>query len=81
MPAAVVPHGSANGVRHRREVLDKGLDRLGFEGRIAGDGLVEVGDVGLVMLAVVNLHRLSVDVRFQGFLRVGEWGQLMWHKL
>src|SRR5258705_3694035 len=28
--------------------------------------VVEVGDVGLVMLAVVDLHRLRVDVRFEG---------------
>ena len=26
---------------------------------------VQVGDVGLMMLAVMNLHRLRVDVRFE----------------
>src|SRR2546422_11196240 len=35
--------------------------------------IVEVGDVGLMMFAVVDLHRLRVDVRLEG-------GEVVWQR-
>ena len=41
-----------------------------FEIGFAGDGFVDVGDVGGVMFVVMNFHRLRVDVRFERFFRI-----------
>jgi len=66
-------------------VADGGLDRLGNDGQVVGpdlvpglavelrgllQGLVVVGDVRGIVLAVVDFHRLLVDVRFQSIRRV-----------
>jgi hypothetical protein len=40
---------------------------------------VSVGDVRLVMLPVMNLHRLRVDVRFERGEVVRELGQFVRH--
>ena len=55
------------------EVADEVLDGLAFEVRLAGDGLVDVGDVGAVVFIVVNLHRLRVNVRFERVLGIWKW--------
>ena len=41
--------------------------------------LIEVGDVGVVVLAVMDLHRLLVDVRLQGVGRVRQRWKCEWH--
>ena len=38
---------------------------------------VELRDVAVVVLAVVNLHRLRIDVRRQGVVSVGQVGKLV----
>ena len=43
-----------------------------FEVRFAGDGGVEVGDVGVVVLAMVDLHGLGVDDGFEGGGLIGQ---------
>ncbi|MNP17156.1 hypothetical protein D3C76_1095800 [compost metagenome] len=40
---------------------------------------IEVVDIGLVVLAVVNLHGLSIDVRFQRIVGVGQCRQGVRH--
>ena len=70
MSAAVVAHRGANVFRDSVEVADQFLDRFAFELGLAFDRLVQVGDVSLVMLVVMDLHRLCIDVRFQGVVRV-----------
>jgi len=42
--------------------LETLIDQLGM----LVQGVVEIGDVRLMMLAVVDLHRLRVDVRLEG---------------
>ena len=51
---------------------DERFDRLGFERGVAGDGLVEVGHVGVVMFAVMDFHRGRVDVRFERVFGIGK---------
>ena len=70
--AAVVAHRRPDVVGHRIQVGDEVLDRLAFEVGLSRDRLVQVGDVSGMMLAVVDFHRLGVDVRLQRVLRVGE---------
>ena len=69
-------------------VADGGADFLGDDGQVVGedfverlavkigcafaDGFVEIGDVGVVMLAVMDFHRHFVDV---GLERIGWKGQ------
>ena len=77
--AAVVADGAADIVRHRGEIADERVDGLGFQRGIAGEGLVQIIHVSLVMAAVVDLHRLLVDVRFERVVRVGKAGEFVWH--
>ncbi len=37
-------------------------------------GVVGVRDVSLVMLRVMDFHRLSIDVRLEGTVGVGQFG-------
>ncbi len=68
--AAIVAHGGAdrfgNFVELREQIFDGKLLQVGrgFE------RLVEIGDVGVVMLVVVNLHRLRVNVWFERVERI-----------
>jgi hypothetical protein len=48
------------------------FERFGLERGIAGDGLVEIVHVSLVMAVVMDFHRQRVNVRFQGFLGIGQ---------
>src|SRR5205823_7739019 len=78
VPAAVVAHGGPLVLGQRVEVRDHLLDwPVGPVG--AFERRVQVGDVGLVVFVVVDLHRLRVDRRLQRLVRVGERGQLVGH--
>jgi len=79
MAAPVVADRSADVLGHARDVGDQGLDGLAFE-RSAGEGLVQVVHVGLVMTAVVDLHRQGVDVGFEGVLGIGKRGEFVSHR-
>ena len=72
MAAAVVAHRAADVVRHGREVADERLQRFGLQRGVAGDGLVEVVHVSLVMAVVMDFHRQRVNVRFQGLFGIGQ---------
>ena len=45
----------------------------------AFDGLVQVGDVGGMMLVVMDFHRLGVDVRFESVERIRQWRKFVSH--
>ena len=47
------------------EIADEVVDRFGGERGVIGQGGVHVGDVGLVMLVVVEMHGFSVDERLE----------------
>ena len=68
--AAVVAHRAANVRRNGIQVADEFLDGFLFEVRLAGDGLVQVGDVGVVMFVVMDFHRQRVNVRFERVFRI-----------
>src|SRR3546814_2410033 len=62
--AAVVAHRAADLLGQGVDVAYQVLGRLvGVLGAV--DRLVEVVDVGLMVLGVVDLHRLRVDVRLE----------------
>ena len=72
MATAVVAHRAADVVRNGSEIADEGFKGFGFERGVAGDGLVEIVHVSLVMAVVMDFHRQRVDVRFQSFLGIGQ---------
>jgi hypothetical protein len=69
---AVVLDGGADGFGKGVEVFQEFFERFLFEVVVAGEGFVEVGDVGTVVFVVVDLHGLRVDVGFEGIEGVGE---------
>ena len=72
--AAVIAHDAANVFGHGGEVLDQIFD--GFAGQIGLvlQGVVDVGDVSLVMLGVMDLHRARVDMRLERVVSVRQFG-------
>jgi hypothetical protein len=70
VPAAVVPNGRPDLLRHLLEAPQQILGRELGQLRIRRDRLVQVVDVRLMVLVVMELHRLRIDIRLQGI--VGE---------
>ena len=71
MPAAVVDDGLLFVLGQRLDVFQDIFDGL-FQPLGAGQGIVQVVHVSLVVLAVVNLYRLGVDVRFERIDGIGQ---------
>ena len=76
--AAVVADRGANVLGHLLDVAQQLFDRLVVP-RGALDRLVQIRDVGRVMLVVMDFHRPGVDVRLQRVEGVGQRGKLVWH--
>jgi hypothetical protein len=69
--AGVVPDRCPDLLRHRLDVGEDGLDRV-VRPRRAFERLVRIVDVGLVVLVVMEAHRLLVDVRLERRVVVGQ---------
>ena len=65
MAAAVVPDRRPDPLRQCIQIGDQGFDGLALMIRMILECGVEIVDVGRMMLAMVNLHGLGVDMRFQ----------------
>ena len=72
MAAGVVAHAAAEGVGDLGEVGNEGLGGELGEGGVILKEIVGVGDVGLVVLTVMDFHRFDVDVRREGVVGVRE---------
>ena len=72
--AAVVAYSAAHGFWQGVQVAYQLSDTLAGEIVVAFERGVEFGDVGGVMLAVVNFHGLRINMRLQRVMRVGEIG-------
>lgn len=79
--ARVVADRRADVLRHGAEVLDQLLGAFRVEIGLAGDRVVQVGDVRLMMLRVVDFHRLRVDVRFESVVGVSEFRESSGHDI
>ena len=62
---AVVSDRRPDRLRHLVEAMQQVLDRELGELRIRLECLVQVVDVGFVMLVVMEFHRLRIDVRLK----------------
>ena len=78
MSAGVVAHRALLVLRQGREALEHLLDGLAVELR-ALQRAVGLVDVGLMVLVVMDAHRLLVDVRLERVVVVGKVGDLERH--
>src|SRR6185295_16022321 len=62
------------------ELREELFNRQGGEGVLAFESLIEIGDVGVVMLAVVDLHGHLVDVGFERIGRIRKWWKNVGHR-
>jgi len=77
--AAVVSNGSLDGVGDAGEVSDEVVNGLCGQFGVAGEGGIEVVDVGLVMTVVMDLHGLSVDEGLECGVVVGKGCEFVSH--
>ena len=80
MTAAVVADGSLHGVRCILGLAADFVDRH-RRPRRAIDGLVEIVNIGLMMLGAMDVHRLGINGWFEGVLSVRKFWQCEWHLL
>jgi hypothetical protein len=67
----MIPNNGANVLRDSAQIADQIFDRFLFQVGLTFDRVVDVGDVSLVMLGIMDLHRARVDMRFQSIVRIG----------
>ena len=79
MAAAVVAHRRADVFRHAVDAAAQLLDALRAQLGVLLERGVQVGDICLVMLPVMNLHRLRVDVRLERAEVIRELGKFVRH--
>ena len=79
MASAVVADGGADVFGDGGEGFDEVLGGFVGEVGLGGDGGVEVGDVGLVVFAVVDLHGGGVDGGLESVGGVGKRGECGGH--
>ncbi|MCY1394845.1 hypothetical protein D9M71_97730 [compost metagenome] len=78
MAAPLVDHRPTQGLGQHLDTGDQFFDRpLGIFGALYRG--VKVVDVGLVVLAMVDLHGLGIDVRFQRIVGIGQRRQGIRH--
>ncbi len=75
MSSPMVANRSSNAFRDGRKILDEVIDVQCGEAIVTFQGCIESRDIGLVMFAVVDFHRLGVDVWLE---RIG--GKVKWRK-
>jgi hypothetical protein len=71
--AAIVADSGADVFGDAVDVFAEVFDGVGFEVCFAGEGGVQVGDVGVVVAAMVDFHGLLVDVGFESVVGVREF--------
>jgi hypothetical protein len=73
--AAVITHRGLDRIGHNGAVIrEQFFDALRRQFRRGFQRLVQIRDVGLMMLSVVDLHRLRVDMGLQRVEGVGQCG-------
>jgi hypothetical protein len=72
--STVVADGTTDGFRHIIDLAAEIVEAQRLQIRMALQGGIEIGDVGLVVLRPVNVHGGLVDVRLEGVFSVGEFG-------
>jgi hypothetical protein len=79
MTAAVVAHRRADVFGNAADAAQQIVEALRVQLGMLVERRVQIGDIRLVMLPVMDLHRLRVDVRFERSEVVRELGQFVRH--
>ena len=77
--AAVIAHRRADILRHRVEIAEQFLERLVRDLRMLVERLVQLSDIRLVMLRVMDLHRLRIDVWLERIIAIWKFGKFVFH--
>ncbi len=64
---------------HFREIGDEHVDIECGEGGVILQKIVGVGDVGLMVFAVMDFHRARIDVRLESIGGVGQFREFVSH--
>lgn len=73
--AAVIADHGTNFFRHGVQICEQAFHGAVGEVGVLSQGFVQVGEIGLVMFVVMDLHRLGIDMRLQGVGRVWQGRQ------
>src|SRR5439155_16396677 len=81
MPAAVVPYRGLDLLGQVGQTAEEVNHFLFLKGRVLLKRGVQVIHIRGMVLAMVDLHRLGIDVRLQGTVRISQLRQLerIWH--
>jgi hypothetical protein len=78
MAASVIADRAADGSRECRQRTEELLNRIGLKGWCTLQRLIQLGDIGLMMPGMMNLHGPSIDVGLKRAMIKAERGQRMW---
>ena len=70
MSATIVAHGRGD----RSGLGDQRFDGFPFV-RSAGDGFVQIVDIGLMVFAMMDLHRERIEMWLQGIMAIRKGGK------
>jgi len=70
MATAIVAHRGSYGIGHLVEMCNQLLDRLARHLRMARNRVVQVVHVSLMVLVVMQMHRLRIEVRFERVISI-----------
>jgi len=71
MAAAMVAHHGADCLGHVVEVAQKCVHAQVAEGGLFLERGIEIGDIGLMMFGMMNLHGAGIDEGFQCVICIG----------
>ena len=60
-------------IQNMEAVSRTSADKNRIEVRLAGDSLVDVRHISRVVLAMMNFHRLRVDIGFERIFGIWKW--------
>ncbi len=79
--AGVIAQTSANGIRNLGKICNQLVDRKRAEFGVIFQEIIGVGDLGLMVLAVMDFHRACIDVGLKRVGGVGQGGEFVCHSL
>ena len=65
MAAALIANRCANFLGERVQIVKQIINGFSCQPGSFGDGFVQICDISGMMFAVMNFHRLRIDVRFE----------------
>jgi len=70
MATGIVANAATNGFRDFAQIFDQCIHLESGEVRMIFQKIIGIGDVGLVVFRVMDLHRLRIDVRHEGVIGI-----------